>query len=279
MLFYHNDKYLHPYLFCAPTSPYSLYCHGTLESGKTFSSFNNKRIKDKVPSRNSIAQAFPSVPRKISDPHTGNTECGLPLLATAFFSHFPVARPCILITECYSFPHQAATVLYVDKTRTEAKKLLGGEKPQTRHGWPDLPLGEGLGYLATGSTAQGWTRGSSLGNGSPGEENEISQISYKSGKLLSINGLTTFLTKFWVAALGSLPCLLLPSIHVRWHYGSGLTSPLFMSCAGVIFSPSCLNKFQMCQYQCLYHGLIESAKRIADIFVAIETGHDVTQLV
>lgn len=105
------------------------------------------------------------------------------------------------------------------------------------------------------------------------------QISDNSGKLLSINGLITSLAKFWVAALEFLPCLFLPSIHVRWHYGSGLTSPLFISCAGVIFSPSCLNKFQMCHYQCLYHGLIESAKRIADIFVAIETGHDVTQLV
>lgn len=129
MLFYHNDKYLHPYLFCAPTSPYSLYCHGTLESGKTFSSFNSKRIKDKVPNRNSTAQSFPSVPRKISDPHRGNTECGLPP-CNCFF-HFPVARPCILITEHYSFLQQAATLLCVHKTRTEASKLLG-EKPQTR---------------------------------------------------------------------------------------------------------------------------------------------------
>lgn len=108
---------------------------------------------------------------------------------------------------------------------------------------------------------------------------EFCQKSNNSGKLLSINGLITFLAKFWVAALECVPCLLLPSIHVRWHYGSGLTSPLFISCSGVIFSPSCLNKFRMCQYQCLYHRLIESAKRIADIFVAIETGHDVTQLV
>lgn len=95
---------------------------------------------------------------------------------------------------------------------------------------------------------------------------EFCQKSDNSGKLLSINGLITFLTTLSLAGLECLPCLLLPSTHVRWHYGSGLTSPLFMSCAGVIFSPSCLNKFQMCQYQCLYHRLIESAKRIADIF-------------
>lgn len=105
------------------------------------------------------------------------------------------------------------------------------------------------------------------------------QISDNSWKLLSINGLITFLTKFWVATLEWLPCLLLsfhPCQVALWHW---LNFPLVYNCAGVIFSPSCLNKFPMCQYQCLYHGLIESAKRIADIFVAIETGHDVTQLV
>lgn len=94
MLFYHNDKYLLPYLFCAPTSPCSLYCHGTLKSRKTFSYFNSKRIKDKVLRGNSTAQSFPSIPRKIFDPHKANREGSL--FPHYCFFHFAVPRPCIL---------------------------------------------------------------------------------------------------------------------------------------------------------------------------------------
>lgn len=126
---------------------------------------------------------------------------------------------------------------------------------------------------------QGMNTGQQLGHGSPGEEDEILPNTRQQLETPLNKWLNHFSDKTLSGCLGMAPLPVTP-LHpcqvALWHW---LNFPLVYNCAGVIFSPSCLNKFPMCQYQCLYHGLIESAKRIADIFVAIETGHDVTQLV
>lgn len=127
MLFYHNDQYLLPYLFCAPTSPYSLYCHGTLKSRKTFSYFNRKRIKDKAPRGNSTAQSFPSIPRKIFDPHRANREGSLFPYYCCF--HFAVPRPHILKLG-------APTLSFIRQLTLRTKQ---GWKPQNGEGEPIKP--------------------------------------------------------------------------------------------------------------------------------------------
>lgn len=152
MLFYHNDKYLHPYLFCAPTSPYSLYCHGTLKSRKTFSYFNNKRIKDKVPKGNSTAQSFLSIPRKIFDPHRGNREQSL--FPCNHFYHFAVPRTCILIDKHLQYSQgKPLCSSYTIKTRRETVNGARGT-PQNQSTGSLFP--RGTDFMALGGFSATW---------------------------------------------------------------------------------------------------------------------------